>query len=331
MNAELDLSLDRIARAAETIDPLFLNTPQYVDGQLCERLGGRRVLVKVETLNPLRSFKGRGADFHVGELARRSPGATVVCGSGGGNFAQAIAWAARRHGLRAEVFMPAGMSPVKLRRAASLGATVHAVSHDVKAAARAYAAGAADRVFVEDGRDAAVAEGAGTIGVELLRDGAGAEPFGAVVLPLGDGALITGVARWVKAHAPGVRVLGAASVNAPALYRSWRTGEVTEAVPENVFAAGINITRPTAEAVARTRALVDDIVLVTDEELLSAMRLAAETLGVLPEPAGAAGLAAVAAHGGALQGDDTDADANGTVATVITGANADPQLLFGVS
>jgi threonine dehydratase len=318
MIADLDLSLERIATAAATIHPLFLNSPQYVDEQLCERLGGRRVLVKVETLNPLRSFKGRGADFHVGELARRSPGAAVVCGSGGGNFAQAIAWAARRHGMRAEVFMPAGMSAVKLRRAASLGAVVHAVDGDVTAAAEAYAAEDPEgRIFTVDGRDTAVAEGAGTIGVELL--GEGAEPFDALVLPLGDGALITGVARWIKAHAPAVRVVGAASANAPALHDSWRTGELTEAEPESVFAAGINIRRPTPEAVVRTRALVDDIVLVTDDELRAAMRLAAETLGVLPEPAGAAGLAVVAAHGDAIPAD-------GMAATVITGANADPSL-----
>jgi threonine dehydratase len=311
MSLPMSLSLDRIAEAAKTIDPLFLNTPQYADEQLCARLG-RRVLVKVETLNPLRSFKGRGAGFLVGGLA---PGTTVVCGSGGGNFGQAIGWAARRHGLRAEVFVPGTMSPVKLRRMAGLGANVHTVDGEAKAAAEAYAAEAPDRLLVVDGRDAAIAEGAGTIGIELLSPGHGAPAFDTVVVPLGDGALIAGVARWLKAHAPDVRVVGATSANAPALEHGWRTGEVTAVEPSGFFAAGITIRRPAPEAVHLTRALVDDIVLVTDDELRAAMRLATETLGLLPEPAGAAGLAAIAGHGHAIPGE--------SVATVITGANAD--------
>lgn len=302
-----DLSLDRIAEAAETIAPLFRDTPQWVDEQLCARLG-RRVLVKAETLNPLRSFKGRGADYLVSRMA---PGTTVVCGSSGGNFGQAVSWAARRHGLRAEVFVPADIAPVKLRRTADLGGRVHPVDGDVNAAAEAYAAEAADRVFVVDGREAAIAEGAGTIGVELLATGG----FDTVVLPVGDGALITGVARWLKAHAPQVRVVGVAPAAAPALARSHRTGRVLEVEPSDAFAAGITVRRPTPEAVRRTRALVDEILLVEGEQLRDAMRLAAETLGLLPEPAGAAGLAALLAHC-SIPGE--------TVATVLTGANVDP-------
>ncbi|MDT0442081.1 threonine ammonia-lyase [Streptomyces johnsoniae] len=300
-----DLDLDLIAEAARVVDPVFLHSPQYVDEQLCARLG-RRVLVKVETLNPLRSFKGRGADFLVRGLA---PGSTVVCGSSGGNFGQAVAYAAARHGMRAEVFVPSGASAVKTDRMAALGARVHRVGGAPKAHAQAHAAAGPDRVFVVDGRDAAVAEGAGTIGVELLRTGG----YDTVVLPVGDGALITGVARWLKAHAPGVRIVGAAAAAAPALVRSWREGRVVAVERRNAFAAGISIDAPEPEAVARTRALVDDMVLVEDAELLSAMRLAAETLGILPEPAGVAGLAALA--GGGVPGD--------VAATVITGANAD--------
>ncbi|MDT0343389.1 threonine ammonia-lyase [Streptomyces litchfieldiae] len=309
---DLDLDLDRIARAAEVIDPVFLNSPQYADERLCARLG-RRVLVKPETLNPLRSFKGRGADFLVGGLP---PGSTVVCGSSGGNFGQAVAYAARRHGLAADVFVPADASPVKTDRMTALGARVHRVAEPPKERAAAHAAADPGRVFVVDGRDAAIAEGAGTIGIELLRG----EPFDTVVLPLGDGALITGVARWLKAHAPGVRVVGAASAAAPALAESWRSGEVRTVERRSAFAAGISITRPEPEAVCRTRALVDDVVLVEDAELVAAMHLAADTLGLLPEPAGAAGLAAIAAR-----------DIPGaTVATVLTGANADLALFGGV-
>ncbi|WP_083922448.1 pyridoxal-phosphate dependent enzyme [Nocardiopsis halotolerans] len=107
-----DLSPDRIAEAARTIDPVFLDSPQYVEEQLAAELG-RPVLTKIEFLNPLRSFKGRGADFLVRDLPA---GGTVVCASGGANFGQAIAYAARRHGLRADVFVPADASRRGVKR-----------------------------------------------------------------------------------------------------------------------------------------------------------------------------------------------------------------------
>lgn len=306
---DLDLDLDRIAEAATVIDPVFLDSPQYVDAELCDRLG-RRVLTKVEILNPLRSFKGRGADFLA---AGQPPGSTLVCGSSGGNFGQAVGWAARRHGLGVEVFVPEGTSPVKLRRMTALGARVHPTREEPRAAAEVHAAADPGRVCVVDGRDAAIAEGAGTIGRELLRTGG----FEAVVLPVGDGALITGVARWLKAYAPGVRVVGVGAAAGPALVHSWRTGTVTARQPDHTWAAGIAVREPVPESVRRTRALVDAMVLVSDADLRAAMHLAARTLGVLPEPAGAAGLAALLA--GVVPGAP-----DAPVATVLTGGNADP-------
>ncbi|OXM47649.1 pyridoxal-5'-phosphate-dependent protein subunit beta [Amycolatopsis thailandensis] len=301
---EIDLQLDHVAEAAKVIDPVFLDSPQYEDGQLNERLG-RRVVVKVETLNPLRSFKGRGADYFAAGL---EPGTTMVCGTSG-NFGQAVAFAARKHGLRAEVFVPATVSPVKLRRIKALGARVRRVDGEAKDAAAAFAAEAPDRVFVVDGREPAISEGAGTIGLELARESG----IDTVVLPVGDGALIAGVALWLKAHTPGVRIVGVGVESAQAMAKSWRAGEPIAVARTGTFAAGITISSPEPESVRRLRSLVDDFVLVGDDDLRAAMRLGAETLGVLPEPAGAAGLAALTVHD--LPGD--------RVATVITGANAE--------
>ncbi|WP_166356341.1 threonine ammonia-lyase [Phytoactinopolyspora limicola] len=301
-----DINLDHIAAATHTIDPAFLNSPQYVDEFLSAHLG-RRVLVKVETVNPLRSFKGRGADYLVSTLPAD---VTVVCASGGGNWGQAVAYAARRRGLRSDVFVPAHMSPVKAHRMRAFGATVHVVDGDLHAAASSFTTATAGRVLVTDGGHPAAAEGAGTIGVELLA----AEPFDTVIVPVGDGALITGIARWLKDHAPNIQIIGVGSVDAPALVESWRTGDVVTAVPRSTFAAGISITRPHPEAVRRTQALVDDMVLVDNDDIVAAMHAVHETLGVLAEPAGVAGIAALTRH-----------DIPGaTVATVITGANIDP-------
>lgn len=304
---EMDIELARIADAGSVIDPVFLDTPQYFDRQLGDALG-RQVLVKVETLNPLRSFKGRGTEMLVRDFA---PGTSLVCESTG-NFGQAIAYSAGKRGIQAEVFVPAGISAVKLDRMRALAARVHVVDGDPEESARAHAAEHPDRTFVEDGREVAVAEGAGTIGVELLRAGT----LDTVVLPVGDGALITGVARWIKEHSPQTRIIGVCASKAAAMVHSWRTGQVRNE-QSTTFAEGIAISSPIPESIARMRTLVDDMVVVDDSAMLAAIRTAAFSLGVLPEPAGAASIAAIAEH-----------DFPGEViATVITGANASPSVL----
>jgi threonine dehydratase len=306
-----DLDLERIARAARAIDPQFRDSPQFVDQRLSAALG-REVLVKVETLNPLHSFKGRGAEWFAETL---DPGRRVVCASSG-NFGQAMAFACRRRGIPVEVFVPADVNPVKADRMRSLGAQVTVADGDGSAAgeaARARADGRPEVHLVVDGQEPAVAEGAGTIGVELLRFG----PLDAVVVPVGDGALINGIAAWVKAHAPGTRIVGVCAEGAPSMVHSWRAGRPVSSTRADTIAEGIAIRSPVAASVERMRALVDDMVLVADDTLLAMMRLAATTLGVLLEPSGAAGLAAVVSH--ALPGD--------RLATVLTGGDPRPELL----
>jgi threonine dehydratase len=307
----MDLSVERIKEAARVIDPVFRDSPQFVDEQLSASLG-RRVLVKVETLNPLRSFKGRGALF----LAHRLDAGLELACSSTGNFGQAIAYAARTRGMAAHVFVPEDVNPAKLDRLYALGAVVRVSGRDVqeaKLAARAYAGSRAACLFVEDGKDPEISEGAGTIGVELLR----AEPVDTVVLPVGDGALITGVARWLKHQLRGCHIIGVCAAGAPAMAQSWRTGVPAVGAAVDTIADGIAVRAPIPESVQRLRQLVDDIVLVDDTALLDAMRLILTTLGVVPEPAGAAGIAAIRQHN--LPGD--------RLATVITGGNIRPQLL----
>ncbi|MBB5956524.1 threonine dehydratase [Saccharothrix tamanrassetensis] len=299
----MDINLENIARAAKTIDPVFRDTPQYVDEQLCAELA-RRVLVKVETANPLRSFKGRGADF----LATSLPiGQTVVCASAG-NFGQALAYAGRNHGFPVEVFVSDAAVPDKITRMRALGATVFEVAADftgAKEAARQHA-GRTDAVFIEDGREPAITEGAGSIAVELLRSGL---EIDTAVIPVGDGALITGMARWLKEHSPGTRVVGVCASGAPAVARAWAGRTYTG--PVHTIADGIAVRVPVPEAVPRLRELVDDIVLVDDDAIRNATAVALRTLGLVLEPAGATGLAAIAVHD--IPGE--------TIATVLTGSN----------
>src|SRR6266545_7743757 len=178
---QVDLSLRRIEAAIGQISPIFLNTPQFVDERLSSALG-REVIVKVETLNPIGSFKGRGTWLLAREL---DPTCTWVCATAG-NFGQGLAYAARERRAAVHVFVGPGAPPTKVARMRSLGAQVR-VCERPESAAREHAAERDDRVLVVDGLDPAVAEGAGTIGVELGSAGR----IDTAVIQLGDGALIS--------------------------------------------------------------------------------------------------------------------------------------------
>ena len=303
-----DLSLERIATAARTIDPVFRDSPQFEDAELNAALG-RRVELKVETVNPLRSFKGRGADFKMRSLA---PGAHVVCASAG-NFGQAIAYTGRSRGAGVTVFVPVGANPAKCARMEAFGATVRRAGADFDAAkevARAFAAGDPAATFVEDGEDPAFCEGAGTIAIELLRTG----PLDAIVVPVGDGALIAGIAVWLKAQRPQVRVIGVCPAGAAAMAESWKARRPVTVARSDTIADGLAVRVPVARAVARLVQLVDEMRVVDDAALRAAMRLAARTLGLVLEPSGAAGIAALAAR--PVEGE--------RVVTVLTGSHIHP-------
>jgi threonine dehydratase len=297
---DIDLDLTRIEEAARVVDPVFRDSPQFVSEQLCAALG-RNVLVKIETANPLGSFKGRGASFLVRSLP---PGSAVVCASSG-NFGVALAYAARARAMDVHVYVSPGANPAKLARMRQLGAEVIVDDRDPAQAARAYAAAHAGCVLANN--HPAVAEGAGTIGVELLRAGR----FDAVVFPVSDGTLITGAGRWIKAHSPATRIIGVCPAAAPAAARSWQAGRVVRVEPAATIADSLAIREPAPEAVRRMREVVDDMILVPDSALLDGMRLAASALGVLVESSAVAGLAAIGCHD--IPGD--------TLATVLTGTD----------
>jgi threonine dehydratase len=243
----------------------------------------------------------------------------VVCSSTG-NFGQAMAYAGRRRGMAVEVFVPENVNPVKRARMKAFGARVTSVGADsaaAEAAAREYVGGKEGCVYVEDGKEMAIAEGAGTIAAELNRAG----PFDTLVVPVGDGALITGIACWMKDRAPKTRIIGVCASGAPCMALSWRAGKPVSTERSDTIAEGIEVRVPVPESVVRLVALVDDMVLVDDSDLLEAMQLSAQTLGLLLEPSGAAGLAAIRVHN--LPGD--------RLATVLTGSNLRPEHLRGLS
>jgi threonine dehydratase len=303
MGAATDLSPARIAAAPDSIDPVFLSTPQFVDEQLSAALQ-REVVVKNETTTPIGSFKGRGAWMLAQQL---DPSRTWVC-STAGNFGQGLAYAARARGATVEAFVSADVPAAKVAAMRALGARVH-VSDQPGNAAREHAA-APDRLLVVDGLYPAMAEGAGTIGLELDASGA----LDLAVVQVGDGALISGVACWLKANGPGTRVVGVCASGAPAMARSFAAGHVVSTPGTDTIATALAISEPLPESLARVMALVDEIVLVDDDDLRRAQRLIRETLDIAVEPAGAAGVAALSRHGAKLP--------PGRTAILLTGAGA---------
>ncbi len=190
------------------------------------------------------------------------------------------------------VFAAHTANPLKLEQMRRLGAEVVLVGDDfdaAKDAAREHAAGSGGR-FVEDGAEPAIAEGAGSLAVELAE---WPEPIDAVYVPVGNGALITGVGRWLKAHAPGTEVVGVCATGAPAMFESWRAASPRSTERAATIADGIAVRVPVAQAVRNLGGSVDRMVLVEDSLLVEAMQVLFGALGVVVEPAGAAGLAGV--------------------------------------
>ena len=303
-----------IERAAGGLDPAFARSPLLRDTALDDETGAR-VALKVESLNPIRSFKGRGATTWMREAGTGAAG--VVCASAG-NFGQGLAYGARAAGMPCHVFVGAAANPRKVEAMRRLGARVEVGGEDYDAAietARAFAEEHGLR-FVQDGRDPWIAAGAGTMALELTE--AGFLPDVALV-PVGNSALILGVAVWLRAQAPGVRVIGVCAEGAPAPALSWRRREAVASERVDTVADGIGIRAPFPESIAGMLELVDDMVLVGEASLRAAVRRLAEATGLLVEPAGAAGVAALR--------DDPAAYRGARVFTPLCGANLPPGAL----
>lgn len=300
----VDLTADAVHAARGKIAPVFLDTPHVVDDRLSRALG-REVVVKVETLTPIGSFKARGASLLVEEL---DPSRTWVCETAG-NFGQALGFLARERGVPLEVFVSPEVPSVKVERMRELGAVVR-VHTGAAPSARDFAAASDDRQLVVDGLSPAMATGAGTIGLEL---GAVA-PFDTVVVQVGDGALASGVACATKDAAPATRVVGVCAEGAPAMAASFAARRALRIDGAGTIATALAITDPVGASLARLLAYVDEIVTVGEEYLRQAMHLIAASLGVLVEPAGAAGVAALLQHRERIAGE--------RVAVVLTGSGA---------
>lgn len=305
-----------IARAYASIDPVFRDSP-LMRHDMADAALGCRLSAKVETLNPIRAFKGRGTDWMLTSLA--GDDAPLVAASAG-NFGQGLAYAARKRGRRLTVFAATTANPLKIAAMRRLGADVILAGADfdaAKLAARAFAQ-ANGQIFIEDGASAAIAEGAGTMALELTRALAGTgDCLDAVLVPLGNGSLLTGIGTWLKAEMPACKVIGIVDAAAPSMLLSWRAQKPVSTQSAASFADGIAVREPVPYALDCMRTTVDDVWSVSEPAIRQAMRFCRDHYGVLVEPAGVAGVAAVLENRAALPGQ--------RVATILCGSNLTPE------
>jgi len=314
---ETRLDLARIQAARAVIDPVFLDTPLY----RCEALEpvlGCAVSIKLETANPVRSFKARGTEVIADRLAHHGPRA-AVCASAG-NLGQALAWSARDRGLDVTVVASRHATAAKLDRIRALGARLELVDGDHELARdRAAAIARHDGIrLVEDSLDLETCEGAATAGLELVTAGTS---FDAVLIALGGGALATGVGYVVRSRAPGTQVICVQPAGAPAMTRSWHERRVVTTGPTNTIADGVAGRRPIPEVLADLLVVADDAVLVRETSIVAGMRLLLDHAGLVVEPSAALGVAAIL--------EDRDRFAGRHVVTVVCGSNVDPHAYRG--
>ena len=252
---------------------------------------GAEVFLKLEIGLPTGSFKPRGALYSLAaNLSKRN--ITEVTASSTGNHGAAVAWAARTLGIAATIFLPANPNPVKLQKIVDLGARiVEAGGPDlVHAFLQAQEYSARPGVyFLNDATDADLPAGPATIGLEIL---AQLPPVAAIYVPMGDTALIRGIGAAIKQTSPQVKIVGVQAERAPSYYLSWRKGEPVPTDTCDTCADGLATRTPEPENVQAIRVLLDDVVLVSEEELLGALRLLHDHEGIVAEPAGAAATAA---------------------------------------
>ena len=300
------LSIKQVEEARNCIGAEFKDTPQFVNDPLSKVLGCELIL-KIEILNPIRSFKARGTDYLIHNAQDRE----MVCASAG-NFGQAMAYSCRRKQMHLTVFAAHTANPLKIERMKALGANVILSGNDFDAAkdrARQYAREKQIR-FVEDSLDIETLAGAGTIGLELL---AFPKPIEALLIPLGNGALINGIARVYKNFSPSTKIIAVQAAGAPAMVESWKEGKVVEHPTVNTIADGIAVRLPVPQAVLDMQNLIDEALVVKEQSIIQAMTLLHIHAGVVAEPSGAVGLAAIL--------ENKNLFAKKTIATLVCGGN----------
>jgi len=304
------VSLDDITAAREVIRGRLHYTPTMTSTYLAHRLGGP-VHLKLELFQKTGSFKPRGVLnrlHHLPDEERRRGLVTLSAG----NHAQAVAWAAREYDVPATVVMPAKATQAKIDATRGYAGNVVLCEGDLLAAALELQR-QRQLTLVHPFDDPFVIAGQGTVGLELVEQ---VPDVDTVLVGVGGGGLIAGVAAAVKALRPRARVIGVEPEGAPGMTESLRRGEPVRLDHVDTIADGLAAPFAGRLNFAHVRALVDEMVLVSDAEIAAAIPVLMERCKIVPEPAGAAVVAAL------LSGKFTPPTGSTTVA-IVSGGNVD--------
>lgn len=315
------VGLAQIRAAARVLGGVALRTPLVAFGG-----PGRRHLLKAESLQPIGAFKIRGAYVAAAGLAPAERARGVITYSSG-NHAQGVARAARLLGCPAVIVMPRDAPSIKVRRVAADGAEIVFVGPASEERRKA-----AERLAVERGLtiippydDDRIIAGQGTVGLEIAED---VPDLAAVFVPIGGGGLASGVAAAVRALQPGARIVGVEPELAADARDSLASGRIVSWPAELVGRTIADGTRTEAlgrRTFAHLAALLDAIVTVSEEEIVAAVRLAAEESRLVVEPSGALSIAALRYRATEAR----VAGASGPVVAVVSGGNVDPERYLG--
>lgn len=316
--AELEIipGIPTIRGAQRFLAKYFAKT-RLISAPFLSRAAGKNVYLKLETEQPTGSFKVRGAFWALEQRMSRGPiNEVVACSTG--NHGAAVAYAAKEFGIKAKIFLPTNCNAVKRGRIVSLGAAIMESGGSDLASAFTLAAEHAKRpgvYFLNDATDTDLPAGPATIGCEILEQ---LPETSAIVVPMGDTALIRGIAAAAKQIAPQVKIIGVQAEEAPSYYLSWKEGRVVGTETCDTIADGLATRTPEAANVRDVQRLVDEVVLVSEQQMLRAIGTLLLDEHVLAEPAGAATTVAL------LQG---SADCGEHVAVVVSGANISREVL----
>jgi threonine dehydratase len=288
---QIQPSISTIREAQGFLAKYFAPT-RLIAAPFLSRTTGKNVYLKLETELPTESFKVRGAFYAVAQRMRKGSVREVVASSTG-NHGAAVAYAAKEFGIAARIFLPANGNPVKRGRIAGLGAAIIESGGGDLASAFQLAADYAKQsgvFFLNDATDPDLPAGPATIGCEILEQ---LRKATAIVVPMGDTALIRGIAAAAKQIAPQVKIIGVQAERAPAYYLSWKEDRVVVTETCDTIADGLATRTPEAANVREVKKLVDEVVLVSEEQMLRAIGALLVEEHVVAEPAGAASTAAL--------------------------------------
>jgi threonine dehydratase len=289
MEPMYDDYLQRVLKAR--VYDVAIESPLDEAPRLSRRLG-RQVLLKREDLQPVFSFKLRGAYNKIAQLSDATAARGVICASAG-NHAQGVALSARRRGISAVIVMPQNTPAIKVQAVLDLGgeAVLHGDVYDAAYEHALVLARERHLVFVHPFDDPDVIAGQGTIGMEILRQTGG--ELDAIFVPVGGGGLIAGIAAYVKPLYPRVRIIGVEPEDAAAMYESLQAGKRVTLERVGMFADGVAVRRVGEETFELAKRYVDEILLVSTDEICAAMQDVFEDTRSIVEPAGALAVAGI--------------------------------------